>query len=76
MKAKSRAEEMAEAAYRQHYARMIGVGSLKSHAEISTDFYLEGMKAMLEEARKLSKKDSDLALIERLEQLMGIEASK
>jgi hypothetical protein len=45
---KSKAEEMAEAAYKAYYSKIMCKGSLPSHAEISINFYLAGMKAMSE----------------------------
>jgi predicted translin family RNA/ssDNA-binding protein len=48
----SRAEEMAEAAYKAYYSKIMCKGSLPSHAEISINFYLAGMKAMLTELQR------------------------
>jgi hypothetical protein len=52
---KSKAEQMAEAAYKEYYTILMSVGSLPSHVEISTNFFLAGMKAMLNELEKYAQ---------------------
>jgi len=55
----SQAEQMAEAAYKAYYSKIMCKGSLPSHAEISINFYLAGMKALLAEAEKMAYAGTD-----------------
>lgn len=58
---KSEAEKAAEEAYRQYYARMIGIRGkvLHSHAEVSINFYLEGVKWAIEQAEAMVENTID-----------------